>query len=422
MSSTSDSTMPADDSFLKKRGEWFYVRVRVPPSLKDVFGAHITRALGTKDKSKAQSDRWDVVAAIKAEIAAVKANPVKGLAEAHKRKRAEGAPFDAGAHLKLTGTLQRKHGDSAAEEFVNRSFNLHTDLDTREAEWFADAKFQAKTELHYRHALALLRQHLQRQGLPEALEAVTPAVATSFKDYYVEKGTHRKTLNSYLSGLRSRWQMLIDDKVINPPNPWEGVRPKKSRKGMEAPRREWHADELLAIFRGPCSPRLFNLMSILLLTGARLSDVLGLTTADIEKARDVNGLVFIIREGKTKSAVRRVPVAPCLRAGVFAAVAGIKGVSNSWSNRFTEYRKEIGLTDKRTTLHSLRHSFSTLADANESLQRHHIQSVIGHSKGSATDIYTRVSDGSRQRVVEAVEATLPVELVALIRSRFGIGA
>ena len=63
----------------------------------------------------------------------------------------------------------------------------------------------------------------------------------------------------------------------------------------------------------------------------------------------------------------------------------------------------------------------TMADANELLQRHHIQAVVGHSKDSATDIYTRVSDGKRQCVIDAVEAALPRELVALIVKRFGKG-
>lgn len=413
--------MPADDSFLRKRGDYFYVRVRVPPSLKHLYGSHIVRALGTTDKSKARSLRWAAVDAIKAEIAAVKADPVKPLAGEMRERRAAGT-FKAPEFNDLTQTIVRKYGDAAAAEFSERTFSLRTDLDTREAEWFADAKFEAKTKLHYKHALELLREHLKREGLPEKVESVTHNVAVSFKDHYVNAGTHRKTLNSYLSGLRSRWEMLIDSKVVKPPNPWTGVRPKKSRKGTEAPRREWRTDELLKLFGGPCTQPMFNLLSILLLTGARLSEALQLTTADI----DSDGTILIIRSGKTASAVRRVPVAVCLRHGVVSAVAGIKGVSNSWSNRFTEYRRSTGLTDKRTTLHSLRHTFMTLADSCEDrdpsgayLQRHHIQSVVGHSKGSATDGYTRVSDAKRLAVVEAVEKALPKELVALIKRNFG---
>ncbi len=162
---------------------------------------------------------------------------------------------------------------------------------------------------------------------------------------------------------------------------------------------------------------MFNMMALLLLTGMRLSDAVLLKPDNIDA--DMGNYVLIIREGKSPSAVRRVPVAPCLRQGIGAAIAGLRGKSNYWTNAFILYRRKMGLTDERTVLHSLRHSFSTFADSDEKLQRHHIQSVIGHSKGSVTDIYTRVSDNQRQRVVAAVEAALPRELVALIVKRFG---
>ena len=342
--------------FLLERSGWYYVNVRVPPSMKHVFGQRVTQPLKTKSKSEAQSIRWGAVAAIKEEIKAASGEVAKASAE-HWRKRIEEKRFDAAAFNDLAQKIARKHGDAAAAEFSERSFSLRTDLETREAEWFADAKFEAKTESHYKHALVLLRQHLQRQGLPECIESVNDDVAVSFKGYYVEKGTHRKTLASYLSGLRSRWQMLIDSKVIKGPNVWRDVRPKTQRVGTEAPVREWHADEPLTLFGGPCTQGIFNLLSILLLTGCRLSEALRLVPADLD------GNMLVIRTGKTKAAVRRVGVASCLRDGIVSAVAGIKGTPNSWTNRFIEYRRKIGLTDERTVLHSLRHIFMTLADS-----------------------------------------------------------
>ena len=46
----------ADDKrFLLKRGEWWHCRVRVLPSLKELLGNHIVKALHTKDKTEARN-------------------------------------------------------------------------------------------------------------------------------------------------------------------------------------------------------------------------------------------------------------------------------------------------------------------------------------------------------------------------------
>ncbi len=134
--------MADDDRFLKERNGWWYVRVRVPRSLQSVLGSHIMQALHTKDKTKARELRWPVMTAIKAHIAATKANPVKALAGAWSDRRAAGR-FKASEFVDLQQTLVRKHGDAAAAEFSERTFGIFTDLDVRETEWFADAKFEA---------------------------------------------------------------------------------------------------------------------------------------------------------------------------------------------------------------------------------------------------------------------------------------
>ena len=95
----------------------------------------------------------------------------------------------------------------------------------------------------------------------------------------------------------------------------------KARKGQEAPRRDWGQDELARLFEGAASPALFDLMSLLLLTGCRRDEVS--THADL-----LDGFL-VIRAGKTGTAVRRVPVAECLRAEIGAVVARIKDLKKS---------------------------------------------------------------------------------------------
>ena len=165
-----------------------------------------------------------------------------------------------------------------------------------------------------------MKTHLTGQELKASVQSVDAKVAMGFRASLVQAGTNRKTAQSYLSALRSRWQHWIDGGVTDS-NPWRDVRMPKARKGQEAPRRDWGQDELARLFEGAASPALFDLMSLLLLTGCRRDEVS--THADL-----LDGFL-VIRAVKTGTAVRRVPVAECLRAEIGAVVARIKGLKKS---------------------------------------------------------------------------------------------
>ncbi|NJO35510.1 MAG: site-specific integrase [Rhodospirillales bacterium] len=404
--------MANDDRFLKMRGGWWYVRIRVPPSLKEALGTHITHALHTKDKTTARELRWPAVAAIKAEIKAMKTDPVQATADGWSKRRKAGR-FDAREFHKTTMRIVRTHGDEAGAEFAERSFDMFTALDHGEADWFAAAGFDPKTLGRYRYSIKLLRDHLKRQGLKPSVQSVDVKVAMAFRAYLVQRGTHRRTAESYLSALRSRWQHWLDSDEAEI-NPWRDIRMPKVRKGQEKPRRMWKDDELVTLFSGSCSPTLFDYMAILLLTGCRRDEIL-------EHAK-LEGHWLEIQAGKTASAVRRVPVAQCLRQYAENSLQRIRAEGrsgNGWTQHFMRYRRSLGLTSNKTTLHSFRHTFSSLADSG-GVQKHHRMAVMGHSRGDTSDGYTDVSDDNRRAVVEAVAERLPPIVAWQISERFGV--
>jgi len=406
--------MADDDRFLKQRNGWWYVRVRVPPRLKEPFGTHLVEALHTKNKTLARELRWPVVAALKAKLAAMKTNPVKATAEIWRRRHEEDPTgFDYTGFHKVRTRFERQKGLAASVEFVQRAYNWITDLDHGEAEWFAAEQFDSKTEARYRHSIALLGHHIREQGLTPGIQSVDAKLAMSFRNELVQQGKHRRTADSYLSALRSRWQYWVDGGVTET-NPWRDIRMPKPRRGHEPPRRMWQDKELEQLFKGDCSPALFDYMAILVLTGCRRDEIL-------EHAELDDGWLKI-QGGKSAAAVRRVPVAKILQNGIARALDRIRreGRSgNAWTQHFMRYRRSIGLNSSTTTLHSFRHSFSTLAD-DAGIQKHQVKAVIGHSKGDVTDIYLRVSNENRISVVEAVFLKLPDPVRSAISNRFSI--
>ena len=165
--------VPADSQWLIKRGLTWYIRVIVPPSVREALGGkqHILRSLKTRDLTQARKLRIKAKAAIDDEIEAARGNSVKASADHWSKRRADDR-FNGSEFIDTTQTIARRHGEEAAAEFSARSFGLHTDLDTRESEWFADAKFEAKTEALYKFTLTLLKAHLKRQvpPLPECVQ------------------------------------------------------------------------------------------------------------------------------------------------------------------------------------------------------------------------------------------------------------
>ena len=403
-------SMPADETFLRKRKNTWYIRVRVPPSQKQLYGHHVERSLKTKEKAEAQRRRHAAVAAIKAMFAAAKTDVIK--AEAQRLKQ-----LSTDEVMRRVGKVYRTKGLAQAEELVMRWQGLHTDLDHLEADWFLVEKFDTKTESRYKHSIVLLREHLKSFGEPQAIQSVNAAAAMGFRARLAGTKLHRRTSESYLSALRSRWRYWIDSGVTKE-NPWTGVKMPPQRTGVEEPVRDWTDDELVKLFTGNCRPELIDLMALLLLTGARRDEIVDLDGSDAQ------GEWLSIRRGKNANAIRMVPIHNSLQPGLKGKAGKLfTGSGNSWTQKFMRYRRSIGLKAADTVLNSFRHTFMSRASA-AGFELHKIQSIVGHGKGKVVTSrhYIHVDDETKIDLVNAVAARLPEEVQFLISEQFGISS
>ena len=133
---------------------------------------------------------------------------------------------------------------------------------------------------------------------------------------------------------------------------------------------------------------LFTITIIGMYTGMRIEEICRLKRSDIEAD------CFLVREGKTQSAPRKIPVHSIILPMVESLtdttrdeylVTGLKTYrdkrSHSISKRFGTRRNQLGFDKRKYTFHSLRANFITELD-NLGIELSIIQSLIGHRQQS----------------------------------------
>ena len=133
---------------------------------------------------------------------------------------------------------------------------------------------------------------------------------------------------------------------------------------------------------------LFTITIIGMYTGMRIEEICRLKRSDIEAD------CFLVREGKTQSAPRKIPVHSIILPMVESLtdttrdeylVTGLKTYrdkrSHSISKRFGTRRNQLGFDKRKYTFHSLRANFVTELD-NLGIDLSIIQSLIGHRQQS----------------------------------------
>ena len=129
---------------------------------------------------------------------------------------------------------------------------------------------------------------------------------------------------------------------------------------------------------------LFNTTLLGIYTGMRIEEICRLKTTDIESE------CMLIREGKTQSAPRKIPIHKSILPLIATMIAStqdgylIEGLkiyrgkrSHSISKRLGTRRKQLGFDRRKYTFHSLRANFVTELD-NQGVDLSIIQSLIGH--------------------------------------------
>lgn len=251
-----------------------------------------------------------------------------------------------------------------------------------------------------------------------ALEATTKD-AMDFRDELLRSGKAEKSVIEYLAAVRQFYKWLRLRGELDK-NIFEDVTVKRRAYKASEQRQRWSKPELYKLFKHPSlmPPASKNIVRtqreledywlphLLLYTGARVSEICQLDTADIKLIDDIWCIdindIGQDKRLKSASAKRLVPLHPELIKRGFLHYAQTRyenkqqklfnfratGVNKDWSarfiNRFGKVLDDLGfMPSHRPTLHSLRHTF--IDELQQiGIAENLVADLVGHTKTNLT--------------------------------------
>ncbi|KEC72005.1 integrase family protein [Rhizobium leguminosarum bv. phaseoli CCGM1] len=429
--------LSSDRMFLELHGNRWRVVVNVPKKLRSQLGTKLKKSLGTDSLKEANRLKWDVIAELKATIAHAE-NPSLSLGAARPVSREQAmqqAVRFADQRKRAFNPTQRDEIDEEidwqAESLAGRPIAIDEDgsevfdpdrlrfatdfsrlargdrtpIDLHHEKFLGMSHVKARTLADDRRAMKLLKDWCEKAGVPPYLQSMTKKEAVRFCDELPDLTANLTavTLNKYVSRLSVYWTWLENRHEVES-NIWQGRRLREPQQTTDQKERPFTDDEVKTLLEGPAKPEIGDLMRIAALSGARLDAIVCLKVKD---CRD-NG-VFVFKPQKKEPGPRLCPIHPDLieiierrKEGkqpdddIFPEWPGVKKSTSlrersfKTSNEFTEYRRSVGVEDRRAgkrrglvNFHSFRRWFITKAEQ-AGQPESTIAVVVGHKRQGMT--------------------------------------
>lgn len=426
-------------SYLKRRGDRWYVQLAVPLAAQRALGTKVlTRSLQTGSRGEAERRKHAVLAEFQSQVAAAAAltPPSAPL------------PKETAADLLALAVKIREDVEAGTQdpEHADAGFDALTDeyLDQQARKYGRDSEGRPRlppeelAQIRRAHkalagrleyTLARLAErfleessgHLTAQTLADKRRWLLAFVGWFGGDRegrevdraaagrYVAEVIQRRTLKDSsgtpvplsattrkkeVSALRSFFAWLVTRGIIDA-NPFDRMSGtvQASTRGKRPARRPWSAAELGKVLRGiPPNDPLWSLTVLAAYTGMRREEVAELGESSID------GDVLRVEDGKTAAAIRRVPIHPTIRPLVQQLAATTKdgyllpGLlrggpdgKRAWylGKRFGRAIRKLGIDDPALDFHALRGTFITQLES-AGVPESTIQLIVGHKRQGMT--------------------------------------
>ena len=329
--------------------------------------------------------------------------------------------------------IGREHGEAGQTKFLN-IVHGRVAVDHHLEDHLREAGLAPKTISGRRGLVRQFATWANSQGL------TLPDINRSAAGRYVTEcvaGRHRRTGKKHVSSLKAYWDYLIRRGHVKAPNPWvdqlEPDRGRRMERGGRDAERPFTSEEMRKLLYAPFpvgmtaswEALIHDAMRIAALSGMRLAETISLRVGDCSDG------AFRVEEGKTKAAIRQVPIHKALRDIVsrrrkgkqasdlfFHEMATTRNPGDTFGKRFRRYRIAVGVDDARedrrrglVNFHSFRRWFITEAErAGQPVST--ISTVVGHTEGRrsiAFGVYSAgPSEDQRRACVEAVQLPMPI--------------
>ena len=375
-------------TYLIRRGGVFYYRAKVPADLHhQLQRREVWISLRTSDRKSAELK----------------------LADTHIRQLRTYECIRQGVPVPVELTLAPQKASKPVKSQPGAS------VDDLLAYWRGQAEKRPRTLLDAQTAVRRLKATLG--DIPVVLIERRHAVA--FKDALLAEGLAHATTVKNLGLIKSIFDVACSNALIGS-NPFKDIKLIKPSR-QEKSRLPFTPQELESIFSSPVYSQGYRpaggageaaywLPLIALYSGMRLEEIGQLCHEDIKEDGGIwfFDLVHQPEKGKTlknASSCRRVPIHPALiqrgflqlishdaaaqsqRVFPLLASAGSRQLTASWSQWFGRYlRQVVGITDKRKTFHSFRHTFKDVC--REALIPKEVHDrLTGHASSDVGDGY-----------------------------------
>ena len=268
----------------------------------------------------------------------------------------------------------------------------------------------------YREDLTHLLDYLTQQfGQEPAVDQITAVDLRGYLGQLHEQHYARSTIARRLAAVRSFFRYAILQG-------WCRTNPAKALRNPRPQRKLPHflsTEEVARLLEAPPADTPLGLrdraiLEVMYSAGLRVSEVVGLNDGDLDFA---GSLLRVRGKGrrerlaplgsyaqqalrdylKVRTLAPDVPQGPA--APVFVNRFGRRLTTRSVARMLEKYLKITGL-DRRTSPHTLRHSFAThLLDAGADIRS--VQELLGHKSLATTQIYTHVSTAQLLRAYQA---------------------
>ena len=421
-----------DKSYLWKRHNIYWVRVRVPDKVRSIIGkSELSRNLYTSDLSKANNIKHSVIAEFKQEISRAEKKIDKSIdqlskedrlkefalefrSQSNKSSQDRDSAFDDVIQKKVlelygqreTEAIFNSHhhdwnGQDASEKALKATLDSYRIADPSSqpiklvSQEFLTEKKRDLQNSTYKRKEGNISNFISWLGDTD-VGNIHKRIAGKYVSHLIQtKNPASNTLSNITSDIGSLFRWAEARGYIDQ-NPFYNLQLPKSKKNVQG-RRPWSNEEIIRFLHyDKIELNDFGASAIALYSGMRLGEICGLKKSDISED------CFHIHKGKTSAASRVVPINSVLKTvikklfekskdGYLITDISPGGDDNkrSWNfqKRLGRIRKDIKLP-KGVVFHSLRNTFTTRME-NLGIPRNHISQILGHEDGNmALDVYS----------------------------------
>lgn len=409
-----------DTKYLQRRGKVWYARIIVPPSVRDVIGTtHLKVSLKTTDLAEANVSKLLAVYEMKQEIERARRGvDWKDWREAIRKAK---DPYERELLRDFAVDWAEKKAEMVGEEEaicqLAKALNTDPMLSELVSQFLGRKELSTDTKRKHSRALQDLTAFFTDDPSPAQISA---SRLLEFTDSLIEAKLAPNTKRDRLSSLGTFWDWL--ERRLHTPrgtNPFRGITVKG---GTVEDSRAFTEDEVKQILDSKFSEQWQKVaFTVLLLTGARPNEVLGLRHEDV----DLQAQTIRITSSKTDAGVRTLPYRHPALVSVFKSLYRDKAApservfpvdpttdkpAKNFINYFSRHKVRNNLAAD-VSLYSTRKTFISKA-LDLGLDLVNVERYIGHkNQRLALSVYSKGrSDSGLVDVAEGIGSGWPQQL------------